>query len=187
MDWSKNNKEKKMTWSFSRLRTVGAFLLLVCISIAFNSCSISYKFDGGSINYDLTKTIRIDDFPNRTAYNPELAYTFNQALRRRFIEQTRLVEVDGNADIEISGEITGYDFAGMAVKDDAYASRTRLTITVKLEYINNKEANKDVEQTFSSFQELDSDNLDDSAVSSVVTEIVDNLVDMIYNATVANW
>ena len=159
--------------------TIGFFIL--------NSCSISYKLEGGSINYDFTKTIRIVSFPNRTPFYPELTQVFDLALRKRFIEQTRLKEVDNNGDIEIEGEITNYSLSGTAVKDDAYASRTRLTISVKVEYINNKEAGKDVSQTFSAFQEFDNTVDISSQEDEFVRLIVEDLVDQIYNATVANW
>jgi hypothetical protein len=135
----------------------------------------------------MVKTITIQEFPNRTAGNPLLAQTFDQALRKRFVEQTRLTNVNTNGDIEIEGEITGYTFQGTAVKDDAYASRTRLTITVHVKYTNHKEANSDVDQSFSAFQEFDSTQSIDEVQDRLVGELVDELVDMIYNATVGNW
>ena len=158
-----------------------------CSLFLLISCSISYQFEGGSVNYELTKTIQITDFPNRTSFYSPMSSIFNLALRKRFIEQTRLKEVSSNADIEINGEITGYDVAGTAVKSDAYASQTRLTITVRVEYINNKEAGKNVEQRFSAFQEFASTRIVDDVQDELVKKIVDELVDMIYNATIANW
>jgi len=151
------------------------------------SCSISYKFEGGSVNYDLTKTIRISDFPNRTPFYSPLASMFNLALRKRFIEQTRLKEKSANADIELEGEITNFEVAGMAVKSDSYASQTRLTITVHLQYVNNKEAGKDIDQSFSAFQEFPSTQSLDAVQDGLVKKIIDELVDMIYNSTIANW
>ena len=162
-------------------------LILLCVLFFLASCSISYKFEGGSVNYDLTKTIHISDFPNRTPFYSPMASMFNLALRKRFIEQTRLKEVGSNADIEIEGEISKYDIAGMAVKSDAYSSQTRLTITVHVKYTNNKESNKDVDQSFSSFQEFASTQSIDDVQDQLVPKIIDDLVDMIYNATIANW
>ena len=139
------------------------------------------------MNYDLTKTIHIADFPNRTPFYSPMASMFNLALRKRFIEQTRLKEVSNNADIEIEGEITNFDVAGMAVKSDAYSSQTRLTITVHVQYFNNKEAGKDVNQSFSAFQEFPSTQSINDVQDALVTKIIDEIVDMIYNATIANW
>jgi len=151
------------------------------------ACSVSYKFEGGSINYDLTKTINIAEFPNRTAYSPTLAQVFNLALRKRFIEQTRLKEVNNNADIELSGEINNFNLVGTAVKQDAYSSMTRLTISVRVHYVNNKEAGKNVDKTFSSYKEFDSSTFSESVQDQLAKEIMDEIVDMIYNETVANW
>ena len=160
---------------------------LLCFTYLWNACSISYGFQGGSINYDKTKTIQIHSFPNRTSFYSEMTQVFDQALRSRFIEQTRLTEVASNPDIEINGEITAYTLSPMAVKSDAYASQTRLTITVKVDYINNRETSKDVNQSFSSFLEFDSNLSLSSVEEQLVRDIVKDLIDQIYNSTVANW
>ena len=151
------------------------------------SCSIQYKFEGGNVNYALTKTIHISDFPNRTPFYSPMSSIFNQALRKRFIEQTRLMEVSANADIEMEGEITGFDVAGMAVKQDSYSSQTRLTITVRLQYVNNKEAGKNVSQSFSASQEFSSTKSINDVQDELIRKIIDEIVDMIYNATIASW
>jgi hypothetical protein len=163
-------------------------LAIVFLALLTASCSFSYKFEGGSINYDLTKTIRIQEFPNHAALiYPQLAQIFDQQLRSRYIEQTRLRQVDNNADIEISGEITRYEIQGLAVKEDAYSSQTRLTIGVRIQYVNNKESDKDVDQTFSAFREYSSEKNLDEVQDQLCREICEDLVDQIYNATVANW
>lgn len=157
------------------------------VLILFVSCSISYQFEGGSVNYESTKTIHIADFPNRTPFYSPMSSMFNLAIRKRFVEQTRLKEVSNNADIEIEGEITNFDVAGMAVKGDAYSSQTRLTITIRVQYVNNKEAGKNVDQSFSAFQEFSSTKSINDVQDDLVKKILDELVDMIYNATIANW
>ena len=161
--------------------------IILCALLFLNSCSVSYRFEGGSVNYDLTKTIQISDFPNRTSFYSPMSSMFNLALRKRFIEQTRLKEVKSNADIEIDGEITGYDVSNTAVKADSYASQARLTITVRVQYTNNKEAGKNVERSFSAFQEFPSTQVIEEVQDRLVKEIIEELIDMIYNATVANW
>ncbi|MDR0505738.1 MAG: LPS assembly lipoprotein LptE [Dysgonamonadaceae bacterium] len=162
---------------------------LVIVFFILSSCSFSYKFEGGSINYNLVKTINIQEFPNRAPLvNPSLAQIFDQKLRDRYISQTRLTPVNNNADIEITGEITGYDIQGLAVKEDAYASQTRLTVTIHLQYVNNKEeGGQEISQNFSAFREYSSERMLDEVQDQLCREICDDLVDMIYNATVANW
>jgi hypothetical protein len=180
------------SWNNTSVRALSRIVMLILgiimIILALLSCSFTYKFDGGSINYELTKNIRIEEFPNRSPLvNPFLAQIFDQKLRTRFIEQTRLKPVDGNADIEISGEITRYDIQGLAVKEDAYSSQTRLTIAVRVQYINNKELDKDVDQTFTANREFSSERSLDDVQDDLCRQICDDLIDQIYNATVANW
>ena len=173
MDWNKIFKRE--------FRVL--FLLLPCILWA---CSVSVSFQGGRLNYDLVKTITISEFPNRTPNYPLLSQVLDQALRKRYIEQTRLVPVNSNGDIEIEGEITGYTFQGMAVRDN-FESLTRLTITVRVKYTNNKEANSDVDQSFSAYQEFEAKTSINEVEDKLVGQIIDELVDKIYNETVANW
>jgi hypothetical protein len=176
-----------MIWNKFVIAGLRNFWVVAGLFLLLTTCSIAYKFEGGSINYDITKTIHIAEFPNRTPYYSQMSQVFNLALRKRFIEQTRLKEVTNNADIEIEGEITGFNVVGMAVKEDAYASSTRLTVSIKVHYANNKETGKDVEQTFSSFKEFPSTSALDDVQDELVRQIVEEIVDMIYNATVANW
>jgi hypothetical protein len=163
-----------------------AGLLIGALPLLLWACSITYSSQGGRLNYELVKTITIHEFPNRTPNYPLLSQVLDQALRRRYIEQTRLTPVNNNGDIEIEGEVTGYNIQGMAVKDN-YESLTRLTITVRVKYTNHKEANTDVDQTFSAFQEFSATQSINDVQDNLVTQIVDELVDKIYNETVANW
>ena len=163
------------------------YIIVSFILLLLSSCSIKYGFEGSSVNYAITKTIHIADFPNRTPFYSPMASMFNLALRKRFVEQTRLTEVTSNADIEIEGEITNFDVAGMAVKQDAFASQTRLTITIRVQYVNNKEAGKDIDQSFSAYQEFSSTQSINDVQDELVKKIIDEIVDMIYNATIASW
>ena len=160
--------------------------LLILFPFIVCACTVSVSFQGGRLNYDLVKTITIHEFPNRTPNYPLLSQVLDRALRKRYIEQTRLVSVNNNGDIEIEGEITSYTIQGMAVKEN-YESLTRVTISVRVKYTNNKEANRDVDQTFSAYQEFDASKSIDEVQDNLVREIVDELVDKIYNETVANW
>jgi hypothetical protein len=167
-------------------KIVKAQIPFVLLPFLLTACSITFSFQGGRLNYDLVKTITIHEFPNRTSNYPLLSQVLDQGLRKRYVEQTRLVPVNNNGDIEIEGEITNYTLQGMAVKDN-YESLTRLTITVRVKYTNHKEANSDVDQTFTAFQEFDAARSIDEVQDNLVTQIVDELVDKIYNETVANW
>jgi len=168
-------------------RFLTAFGMTLCLLI-INSCSISYKFNGASVDYNLVKTISVQDFPNyaKLVY-PTLSATFSDALRNKFIRQTRLKMVNNNADLEIEGEITGYDVKGLAVKPDAYASMTELSVTVKVRYTNNKRPSDDLEQSFTSSQPFSNTQTLDQVQDELIPQIIDDLVDQIFNTTLGNW
>ena len=162
---------------------------LVCLGwLMATACSISYKFNGASIDYTKVKTIMISDFTNQASYvNPTLAPEFTEELKDIYIRQTRLEQVKSNGDLALEGEVTGYDFTPMAVKEDAIASQTRLTITVRVRYMNNTNPDEDFEQSFSAYREFDSNLMLQQVDSSLCAEIIEEIVDQVYNATVANW
>ena len=66
-------------------------LLLFGLPLVVIACTVSYKFNGSSINYDKVKTISIADFPIKSEYvYAPLATKFNEDLKDIFIRQTRL-------------------------------------------------------------------------------------------------
>lgn len=118
--------------------------LFCLIGLMVTACSISYKFNGASIDYTKVKTITIKDFPNQAPLvYPPLSQKFTEALKDIYIRQTRLQLVGSNGDLDLEGEITGYDLTPMAVKEDAYASQTKLTITVRVRYANRVNPDED--------------------------------------------
>ncbi len=111
---------------------------------------ISYKLNGASIDYDVYKTIYVSQFPIRASLvYPPLQQTFENELLDYITRNTRLRTVDSGGDLQMEGEITGYALSPQAVTENAYASRTRLTIQVRVKYTDNKQEGKDIDQTFS--------------------------------------
>ena len=159
-------------------------LMLVLLA----SCSISYKFNGASIDYTKVKTITIKDFPNQAPLvYPPLSQMFTEGVKDIYVRQTRLSMVRANGDLELEGEITGYELTPMAVKEDAYSSKTKLTITVKVRYANRTNSEEDFEESFSAYREFDSNIMLQDVQDQLCREIVEELSDQIYNSTVANW
>lgn len=159
------------------------------LSVMMNSCIPSYKFNGSALNYDIYKTIDVGEFPIRAALvYPPLQQTFENKLLDAITRQTRLNEVDSNnADLEMTGEITGYSLSPQAVGEDAYATETRLTITVHVKYTDNKNPSNNIDQTFSAYRQFSSNLLLIDVQDDLCNEISDELVDLIFNATLGNW
>jgi len=163
-------------------------LALSAIFLILTSCRISYKLNGASIDYNLTKTISFENFPIKASlvYAP-LAVNFNDELQSKFASQTRLEQVRSDGDLQLSGAITGYSLSPQAVKADAYAAQTRLTIKIKVKFVNKKNSTEDFEREFSSYRDFDATQLLTDVQDDLCNEMIDELVEEIFNATVANW
>lgn len=170
------------------MKKSGIIYLFLILSVIMAGCTISYKFNGASIDYTKVKTISIKDFPNQAPLvYPPLSQQFTEGVKDIYVRQTRLSLVRDNGDLELEGEITGYDLTPMAVKEDAYSSKTKLTITVKVRYTNRTNADEDFEQSFSAYREFDSNVMLQDVQDQLCSEIIEELADQIYNSTVANW
>ena len=163
-------------------------ILLLLLLMLTSSCTISYKLNGASIDYTTTKTISFEAFPIKAplVYAP-LAVNFNDELTGKFASQTRLEQVRQDGDLQISGAITGYSLSPQAVKADAYAAQTRLTIKVKVKFVNKKNPSEDFEQEFSAYRDFDATRLLTDVQDELCNEMIKELVEQIFNATVANW
>ena len=156
--------------------------------IILTSCTISYKFNGAAIDYNTTKTISVAEFPIRAALvYPPLGPAFNEALKDIYTRQTRLSMVKTGGDLQVEGEITGYDLSPQAVTEDAYASQTKLTISVKVRYTNTKNPNLNVDQTFRAYRDFSSSQMLTQVQDELISQIVDELAELIFNATVGSW
>ena len=130
--------------------------MLLCLS----SCSISYKMNGANINYQTTHSISIADFPNNAPMvNPTLSSAFTEALRDLYTRQTRLQVLRKNGDLEIEGEIVGYDLTQGAIKPDSYASESRLTVRITVHFTNNIYPEESFDRTYSAYQTFDASRL----------------------------
>ncbi len=153
-----------------------------------SSCRLSYSFRTASIDYDLTKTLSIGHFINQAPLvYPPLEQRFNEEMKDMFTRNTRLQLVNQNADMEIEGEIVGYELTPLAVQEDAFASETRLTMTVRMRFRNNKIDVPETQETISANRTFSSNTVFDTVQDRLINELIDEVVDQIFNATMANW
>ncbi len=145
--------------------------------------------NGSMLNYDIYKTIYISEFPIRAALvYPPLQQTFENKLLDGVARQTRLNVVSNpNSDLEMSGEITGYSLSPQAVGEDAYATQTRLTITVRVKYVDHKNEANSIDQSFSAYRDFPSSEMLTDVQDQLCEEISSDLVDLIFNAPLGNW
>ena len=165
-----------------RIAVLIAFMFSLCLA----GCGI-YSFSGTSIAPDV-KSISVYTIENRAMkVNPSLSNTLTNALQDKYRRLTNLEMLPEEGDLEVSGIITNYDVTPTAVTSDEVASQNRLTITVRITYKNNRHEEENFEKSFAAFQDYDSNNSLDAVEDGLCEDIVEILVEDIFNATVANW
>jgi len=169
-------------------RRLKQFGLMVFTCLLLMACSVSYKFNGASIDYTKTKTIQIADFPIRSSYvwGP-MASIFNNQLKDQFANHTKLIQVKRNGDLKIEGEITKYEQRNKSVSAEGYSAQTELSITVNVRFTNNVKHDEDFERQFTATSSYETTQSLNSVQEQLVTEMVKEITDQIFNATVANW
>lgn len=161
-------------------------IVCLCTTLGLTSC-ISYRFTGTNINYDLIKTIQIDNVPNRAPYGwAPMEAMFNNKLQDLYANQTRLKLVKRGGDLHIAGEITGYDQFNKSISADGFSSQVQLRMTVNIRFHNAK-TNESWEKQFSATTQYNSTQQLSAVQETLVTEMVKDLTDQIFNATVADW
>lgn len=169
-------------------KTTYRLLALSCWLLAVSACSVSYKFNGASIDYSKTKTIQIADFPIRASYvwGP-MASIFNNQLKDQYANHTKLTQVKRNGDLKIEGEITRYEQRNKSVSAEGYSAQTELSMTVNVRFTNNVKHSEDFEKQFTATTSYESTQSLNSVQEELVTQMVKDITDQIFNATVANW
>ena len=167
--------------------------LLKIFVVFFSSAMLAgcgiYSFSGTSLQPDI-KTIMVANLENRAMIiNPTLASQLTEALQDKYRRLTKLEMVQDEPDLEVSGYITSYEVTPTAVTADEVASRNRLTITVRIFYKNNKYPDEAFPngKSFAAYQDYDSTNSLDSVQDALCQQIIETLVEDIFNATVAEW
>jgi len=161
------------------------------ITLLVISCRISYQFNGASIDYNLIKTIEIKDFQNQaTMVYPPLIQVFNEKLKDHYTKNTKLTFTSATPDLELEGEVVRYDLTPQAIKEEngmALSSLTRLTMSVRMRYRNNKNPQEDKEETITAYRDFDSNRMLTDVQDALIEELSNDIVDQIFNATLSNW
>jgi hypothetical protein len=174
----------------ARFLTVKYLLIILSSGLIFVSvtgCKISYSFSGASISPQV-KTISVQYFLNRASLvQPGLSQSITDALIDKCKAQTNLSFINGSGDVSFEGQITDYNTRPLTVSADASAAMNRFTISVKVKFTNAIEPDLSFEQTFSQYQDYDS-NLDLSQVEKELSDkIINLLIEEIFNQAFVNW
>ena len=166
---------------------LGIVTSLIVTMFIVHSCGI-YSFTGTSIQPDV-KTVTINYFEYKALkVNPSLSNDLTVALQDKFLKLTKLEQVDMDGDIEVIGSITGYDVKATAITANEQAAQNRLTVTVKIDFVNRKYPEDDFEgKSFSAYADFDAMQPLDAVEATLCEDIIEQLCDDMFNATVANW
>lgn len=161
---------------------------ILCLAALVVGCTVSYKFSGASIDYTKVKTISFVPFQNRAPYQwGPMAAMFNEALSDMFVQQTKLRQVDRGGDLLFDGEITAYDQFNKSISSDGYSAMVQLKMTVNVRFTNNTDHEDDFERQFTATRDFDASQSLDSVQEELVTQMIKEIVEAIFNAAVANW
>lgn len=162
------------------------FLALI-VAVVFSACSASFSFTGASISPEI-KTVSVDFFPMNTALAPPTSgQLFTEALKDIFINQTNLVLVKSDGDLQFEGYISNYTNNPVAIQGNEQAALTRITMTIKVKFTNTQDETQSFESTFSRFEDLEAADDLTSKEEEILNTINEQLTQDIFNKAVTNW
>ncbi len=160
--------------------------IFICLCGA-ESCKISYSFKGTNIDPRI-KTFAVQNFNNRApVVQARLSQNFTDALKDKIQNQTILKLVNGFADVEFSGDITDYDTRPTAITSQETAAMNRFTITLKVKYNNTVNPELSFESSFSRYKDYSSSKNLSSVEDELMKQIIDEVVEDIFNKAFINW
>lgn len=164
------------------------FQIVIFISLVSTmfGCGV-YSFTGASIPPQAT-TYSVEYFPNNAPLvQPTLSQVFTDDLKDKFSNQTNLRLTNGVGDLHLEGSITGYSVQPQAIGADDRAAQNRLTITIRVTFLNEFQPENDFEQNFSRYYDYDSQRSLAEVENEAIEIIVEALVEDIFNRAVVNW
>ena len=174
----------------NRIYRYAVMAVVVLCALSLGGCIFfkgGYSLSGASIPAG-AKTFSVAYFPNNAPLVYDMMMTqFNEELKDIFAKQTRLSQVRVNGDLNIEGEITDYALTPLSVGSDALAAETRLSMTVNVRFTNNTNHDEDFETRFSANRTFQNTQTLNDVQEQLVGEMIEEIVDQIFNATVANW
>ncbi|MCX7986994.1 MAG: LPS assembly lipoprotein LptE [Bacteroidales bacterium] len=162
----------------------GLILLLLVLSSCF---TVHYSTTGASISPDV-KTCTVRYFQNRAPNaSPYLAQQLTDKLREKIQNSTRLTMLTDGGDVYFEGEIVGYDVTPQAVQGNDKAAQNRLTVTVRVRYVNNVEPKYNFDANFSRYQDFPATQMLNQVEQQLIKTIFEEITEDIFNKAFANW
>ncbi len=163
------------------------FIMLYMILLPFSACKMSYSFTGAALDPRI-KTFSVYYMQNRARLiNPNLSQQLTDGLIDKLTQQTSLDMLQNNGDLEFEGVITDYRVTPVNISEGDNAAQNRLTVTIQVKYTNNINHDADWEKSFSAYVDYDANSLLTDVEDALAEEIITQLTDDIFNASIADW
>lgn len=162
-------------------------IFLLCISAFLSSCRFNVSLSGAQIPAE-AKTFSVKYFDNNASLiQPVLSQRMTDKLRDRIQSQTSLSSINSNGDMAFEGEIVSYALQPVAIQGNETAQLTQLTISINVRFFNRFDETKNFETRFTRYQQFSSTANFTSIEESLIDQIVDELVEDIFNKALVNW
>lgn len=157
---------------------------LVLITFLY-SCKVQYSMIDGSIE---AETFTVDVFEEQAANAPAgYGGTFTNYLKDFIISRTKLNLSADQPDLEITGKIMQYGTTPVSVQSGETAALNRLTVSIFVSVINNKNEKQSFENTFTQFSDYEATQ-DLAVVESALIEDINSKISQdIINKLTSNW
>lgn len=159
---------------------------IVLVNSVLSGCSFKYSFSGASIPSNV-KTLFIANFQNNAIGPANMGQDFTDRLKEYYQQNSSLDIVDRNGDWNISGSISNYSVAPIALTAQSSAASNRLTISVNVVFESKKDEKKNFNQSFSQFADFPQNQTLSQVETEKINEIFEKLLLDIFNRTAANW
>jgi predicted amino acid-binding ACT domain protein len=121
-----------------------------------------------------------------------LAINFTEKLKEFYQRNTRLALINDNGDISLEGTIVKYTVEPVAPTAGSgdlqqIAGQQRLTIGIKVQYMNTKDGTKDFEQEFSQYTDFGANVNISQVEATLIEEIFNRIVLDIFNKSAGDW
>lgn len=163
------------------------YVIYLVIGFALVSC---YRFKGISIPPEVN-TFYVGSFQNKASNAPAGMETeFTDELILKVNSNSKLEFDEFNPHIEFNGYISRFSVSAVAPQqsnDQATTAFNRLTIAVKVEYINNLDEEDNWDQSFSFFDDFESTTDLSSVQDELIERIFDQILEDLFNKSFTNW
>lgn len=190
MIWKTSTRKKTPSTLFTYL-VIALNFSAIGGMIFLESCG-AYSFTGTSTP---AKSISLTEFYNNADLGPaNMGQTFTNSLKTYLIQNSNLTVIQEEGELQMSGEIMDYRLTPIApvssgnVDERNTASSSRLTITVKVTYVNTLDETMSFkDKSFSFYKDFDNEQNFADIEEQLIRQIFDQLMLDIYNASIANW